>query len=575
MENDKYKIALIKAQQWLQSNIQPNEKEEINKMLKNPDELIDAFYENLEFGTGGLRGIMGIGTNRMNIYIVQMATQGLCNYLLKTFPNNPKKIAISYDSRNNSKLFAHATANVCAANGFEVFIFDDIRPTPELSYAVRKLGCISGIMITASHNPKEYNGYKAYGNDGGQFIAPHDKNIINEVKAIKSIDEVKTTINEGKINILDQQFDNLYFEEVLKLNLNKNVISNNKNLTFVYTPLHGTGIKLVPEVLKRAGFTNVQIVEEQAVMDGNFPTVKSPNPEEKSALEMAIHKAQKVNADIVFATDPDADRVGVAVKNSNNEFILLNGNQTATLLTYYILEQWHKLGKFKGNEFIVKTIVTTDLLTKIAQKHNVEVFDVLTGFKYIAEIIRINERNKTFICGGEESYGFLIGDYVRDKDAVSACLLIAEVAAWAKEQNKTLWDILMDIYHEFGLYKEALISITKKGLSGQEDIKNMMNNFRSNPPKSLAKSKIIKIKDYFEQKEIDTISNLTQPITLPQSDVLQFITEDETIVSIRPSGTEPKIKFYIGTKATINNSFEETNQQLEQKIINIKIDLNL
>lgn len=575
MENDKYKIALLKAQQWLQSNIQPNEKDEINKMLKDPDKLIDAFYENLEFGTGGLRGIMDIGTNRMNIYIVQMATQGLCNYLLKTFPNHPKKIAISYDSRNNSKLFAHTTANVCAANGFEVFIFDDIRPTPELSYAVRKLECISGIMITASHNPKEYNGYKAYGSDGGQYIAPHDKNIINEVKAIKSIDEVKINANENNIKILDQQFDNLYFDEVLKLNLNKNVINNNKNLTFVYTPLHGTGIKLVPEALKRAGFTNVQIVEEQAVMDGNFPTVKSPNPEEKSALEMAIHKAQKVNADIVFATDPDADRVGIAVKNTHNEFILLNGNQTASILTYYILEQWQKLGKFKGNEFIVKTIVTTELLTKIAQKHNVEVFDVLTGFKYIAEIIRMNEGKKTFICGGEESYGFLIGDYVRDKDAVSACLLIAEVAAWAKEQNKTLWDILMNIYHEFGLYKEDLISITKKGLNGQEQIKTMMNNYRTNPPVSLADSKIIKIKDYLEQKEINVINKSTHPITLPKSDVLQFITEDETIISIRPSGTEPKIKFYIGTKATINNSFEETNQQLEQKIIKIKTDLNL
>ncbi|MGQ9846520.1 MAG: phospho-sugar mutase [Bacteroidales bacterium] len=575
MENDKYKIALLKAQQWLQSNIKPSEKDEINKMLNNPDELIDAFYENLEFGTGGLRGIMGIGTNRMNIYVVQMATQGLCNYLLKTFPDAPKKIAISYDSRNNSKLFAHATANVCAANGFEVFIFDDIRPTPELSYAIRKLKCISGIMITASHNPKEYNGYKAYGSDGGQYIAPHDKNIINEVKAIKSIDEVKTNANENNIKILDQQFDNLYLEEILKLNLNKTVINNNKNLTFVYTPLHGTGIKLVPEALKRAGFTNVQIVEEQAVMDGNFPTVKSPNPEEKSALEMAINKAKNINADIVLATDPDADRLGVAVKNTHNEYILLNGNQTASILTYYILEQWKKLGKLKGNEFIVKTIVTTNLLTKIAQKYNVEVFDVLTGFKYIAEIIRLNEGKKTFICGGEESYGFLIGDYVRDKDAVSACLLIAEVAAWANEQNKTLWDILIDIYHEFGLYKETLISITKKGLNGQEQIKNMMNNFRSNPPISLANSKIIKIKDYLEQKEINIMDKSTQPIDLPKSDVLQFFTEDETIISIRPSGTEPKIKFYIGTKAKIKNTYEETNQWLEQKIINIKKDLNI
>jgi len=576
MNTEKYHLAFSKAEKWLQSNLMDNEsKQAIKQMLNNPDELIDAFYENLEFGTGGLRGIMGIGTNRMNIYIVQMATQGLCNYLLKAFPNEPKKIAISYDSRNNSKLFAHTTANVCASNGFEVFIFDDIRPTPELSYAVRKLNCVSGIMITASHNPKEYNGYKAYGNDGGQFIAPHDKNIINEVKAIQSLEEVKINQHQENIHILDSSFDEFYFNEVIQLCLQPEIIKKNNNLSFVYTPLHGTGIKLVPEALKRMGFTNIHIVEEQAIIDGNFPTVKSPNPEEKSALEMAISKAQQINADIVFATDPDADRVGIAVKDSKNEFILLNGNQTASLLTYYILEQWQKLGKLKGNEYIVKTIVTTELLVKIAQKYHVEVFDVLTGFKYIAEIIRLNESKKTYVCGGEESYGFLIGDYVRDKDAVSACMLIAEVAAWAKEQNKTLWDILMNIYQEFGLYKEALISITKKGLNGQEEIKNMMNNFRNHPPKTLANSNIVKIKDYLEQKETEVLTNKINPILLPKSDVLQFITEDETIISVRPSGTEPKIKFYIGTKANIITNYETTNQLLEQKIEQIKQDLNL
>ncbi len=575
MENEKYNIALAKAQQWLNSNIDQHSKKEIERMINLPDELVDAFYENLEFGTGGLRGIMGVGTNRMNIYIVQMATQGLCNYLVKTFPHEPKKIAISYDSRNNSKLFAEATANVCASNGFEVFIFDDIRPTPELSFAVRKLGCISGVMITASHNPKEYNGYKAYGNDGGQYISPHDKNIINEVKAIKSIDEVKVNQNKENIKILDYHFDNLYFDEVLKLSINKEIIHNYNNLAFVYTPLHGTGIKLVPEALKRAGFTNVQIVEEQAIMDGNFPTVKSPNPEEKSALEMAINKAQKINADLVFATDPDADRVGIAVKDSKNNFVLLNGNQTASVLTYYILEQWSKQNKFKGNEYIIKTIVTTELLTKVAKKYQIEIFDVLTGFKYIAEIIRQNEGKKTYVCGGEESYGFLIGDYVRDKDAVSACLLIAEVAAWARSQNKTIWDILMDIYREFGLYKEALVSITKKGMNGQEEIKNMMKNFRSNPPKTLANSKIVIIKDYIEQKEINVLNHSTTAILLPKSDVLQFITEDETIISVRPSGTEPKIKFYIGTKATIKNNFDETDQLLTAKIEHIKSDLNI
>ncbi|HNV96419.1 MAG TPA: phospho-sugar mutase, partial [Bacteroidales bacterium] len=418
-------------------------------------------------------------------------------------------------------------------------------------------------------------GYKAYGNDGGQYISPHDKNIINEVKAIKSIDEVKVNQNKENIKILDYHFDNLYFDEVLKLSINKEIIHNYNNLAFVYTPLHGTGIKLVPEALKRAGFTNVQIVEEQAIMDGNFPTVKSPNPEEKSALEMAINKAQKINADLVFATDPDADRVGIAVKDSKNNFVLLNGNQTASVLTYYILEQWSKQNKFKGNEYIIKTIVTTELLTKIAKKYQIEIFDVLTGFKYIAEIIRQNEGKKTYVCGGEESYGFLIGDYVRDKDAVSACLLIAEVAAWARSQNKTIWDILMDIYREFGLYKEALVSITKKGMNGQEEIKNMMKNFRSNPPKTLANSKIVIIKDYLEQKEINVLNHSTTAILLPKSDVLQFITEDETIISVRPSGTEPKIKFYIGTKATIKNNFDETDQLLTAKIEHIKSDLNI
>lgn len=573
MDTLKYQEALKKAQHWLQSNIDEKDKQEILSLQNNPDELIDAFYENLEFGTGGLRGIMGIGTNRMNIYVVQMATQGLCHYLLKAFSHEPKKIAISYDSRNNSKIFAHATANVCASNGFEVYIFDDIRPTPELSYAVRKLHCVSGIMITASHNPKEYNGYKAYGNDGGQYISPHDKNIINEVKAIQSMDEVLLNKHQENIHILNKDFDELYFSEVFKLSLQPEIIKKQNQLAFVYTPLHGTGIKLVPEALKRLGFKNIHIVEEQAIPDGNFPTVKSPNPEEKSALEMAIEKAKKVNADLVFATDPDADRVGVAVKKSNGEFILLNGNQTASFLTYYILEQWKQKGKIKGNEFIVKTIVTTELLSKIAFKYGVEVFDVLTGFKYIAEVIRKNENQKTYICGGEESYGFLIGDYVRDKDAVSACTLIAEVAAWAKENKKTLWDILMDIYKEFGYYKESLVSITKKGMNGQVEIKNMMKNFRSNPPKTLAGSKVIIIKDYLEQKENHLITNHSKAILLPKSDVLQFITEDETIISVRPSGTEPKIKFYIGTKSKFGENFESTDKMLEQKINNIKTHL--
>jgi phosphoglucomutase len=575
MNQDRYQSALKKAQHWLSSDIDIESKKQIELLLANPDELTDAFYENLEFGTGGLRGIMGVGTNRMNIYIVQMATQGLCNYLLKAFPTYEKKVAVSYDSRNNSKIFAHATANVFASNGFEVHIFDDIRPVPELSYAVRKLNCVSGVMITASHNPKEYNGYKAYGNDGSQFISPHDKNIVNEVKAIQSFDEIRKNKNQDNIHILDKNFDELYFQEVLKLALQPDIIKQQADISFVYTPLHGTGIKLVPEALKRLGFKNIHIVEEQAIPDGNFPTVKSPNPEEKSALEMAIAKAKLVHADLVFATDPDADRVGVAVKNSNQEFILLNGNQTASILTYYILEQWQQQHKFKGNEFIVKTIVTTELLAEIAKHYHVEVFDVLTGFKYIAEVIREHEGKKKYICGGEESYGFLVGDFVRDKDAVSACSMLAEVAAWAKSKNQTLWDVLMEIYQKFGFYKESLVSITKKGMNGQEEIKNMMKSFRSNPPKVLAGSEVITIKDYQEQHEKDLKSNHTKPITLPTSDVLQFITADGTIISVRPSGTEPKIKFYIGTKASFNNSFEAVDTLLQQKIEQIKKDLEI
>lgn len=574
MDKHKFEIAVQKANLWLDSNIDEQDKQEIKQLMTRPDELIDAFYEDLEFGTGGLRGIMGIGTNRMNIYVVQMATQGLCNYLSKTFANYPRKIAISYDSRLNSKNFAFAAANVCAANNFEVYIFDDIRPTPELSFAIRKLNCVAGIMITASHNPKEYNGYKAYGYDGAQFISPHDKNIITEVKAIQSINDITQEHKPENIHIIGKEIDELYFNEILKLNLQPSLIQKHNDITIVYSPLHGTGIKLVPEALKRLGFKNIHIVEEQAIPDGNFPTVISPNPEEKSAMQMAIEKATKINADLIMATDPDADRVGIAVRK-NNEYILLNGNQTASILTYYILDQWKKQQKLTGKEYIVKTIVTTELLKPIAQKYNVELYDVLTGFKYIAEIIRLNEGKKQYICGGEESYGFLVGDYVRDKDAISACTLIAEIAAWAKNQNKTLWDILIDIYKEFGYYKEFLISITKKGLQGQEEIKSLMQKYRNNPPTTLANSKLIIVKDYYTQKELNLISNTTYPITLPKSDVLQFITEDETIVSIRPSGTEPKIKYYIGTKTSFNKPIEELDHILNTKLEQILKDLNI
>ncbi len=575
MDNERYQLALKKAQQWISSDIDVESRHQIEQMLSSPDELTDAFYENLEFGTGGLRGIMGIGTNRMNVYVVQMATQGLCNYLLKSFPTDEKKVAVSYDSRNNSKSFAQTTANVFAANGFEVYLFDDIRPVPELSFAVRKLNCVSGVMITASHNPKEYNGYKAYGSDGGQFISPHDVNIVNEVSAIHSFQEIKKNQHKENIHYLDKSFDELYFHEVLALALQPETIKKYSDMAFVYTPLHGTGIKLVPEVLKRLGLNNIQIVEEQAVPDGNFPTVKSPNPEEHSALEMAIGKAKQINADVVLATDPDADRVGIAVKNAQNEFVLLNGNQTASILTYYILTQWKQQNKIKGNEYIVKTIVTTELLANIAAYYHVEIFDVLTGFKYIAQIIRENEGKKKYICGGEESYGFLTGDYVRDKDAVSACTMIAEVATYAKSNGQTLWEMLLEIYKKFGFYKESLVSITKKGMNGQEEIKNMMKTFRSKPPQKLAGSDVIIIKDYFLQQEKNISSHQIKPITLPVSDVLQFITKDETIVSVRPSGTEPKIKFYIGTKSAWENTYETTNAKLQQKMEQIKKDLGI
>jgi len=575
MDNEKYSIALKKAQAWLKSNIDDETRKEIEQLLNNPSELIEAFYENLEFGTGGLRGIMGVGTNRMNRYVVEMATQGLCNYLLKTFPDYPKRVAISYDSRNNSKLFAHATANVFAANGFEVFIFDDIRPTPELSYAVRKLQCVSGVMITASHNPKEYNGYKAYGFDGGQYVSPHDKNIIKEVTAIESLDAVKKDNNQHLIKVLSTDFDELYLTEILNLSLNPDVIKTNNDIVFVYTPLHGTGVKLVPEVLKRLGFTNVFLVEEQAIADGNFPTTISPNPEEKAALNLALEKAKMVNADIILATDPDADRLGVAVKNKSGDYILLNGNQTASLLTYYVLEQYKNKNKLTGNEYIVKTIVTTELLTKIAQNYGVEVIDVLTGFKYIAEVIRNNEGKKKYLCGGEESYGFLVGDYVRDKDAVSTCAILAEVAAWAKSQDMTLWELLLDVYKKFGYYKESLVSITKKGSSGIEEIKQMMQNYRNNPPKTLAGSNVVVIKDYLQQKTYNVVTSKVEEIHLPKSDVLQFITADETIVSIRPSGTEPKIKFYFGLKLEYKDSPEKLDTTINEKIEKIKKELNI
>ena len=527
---------------------------------------------------GGLRGIMGVGTNRMNKYTVGMATQGLANYILKMFPEKTDcKVAIAYDSRNNSKFFAQVTADVMSANNIKVYLFEELRPTPELSFAIRQLGCQSGVVITASHNPKEYNGYKAYWEDGGQLISPHDTNVIDEVLKINDISQVKFEGNPQLIEMIGENIDKVYLEKLKSLSLSPDLIKKHKNLSIVYTALHGTGITLVPRALKELGFENIHIVEQQDIPDGNFPTLKSPNPEEKAALEMAIEKAGKVNANLVLATDPDADRVGIAVKNDKGDYVLFNGNQTASVLIYYLLNKWKENGKITGNEYIVKTIVTSELLKDIALKNGVESYDVLTGFKYIAEIILKLEGKKTFIGGGEESYGYLVGDFVRDKDAVISCCMISEMAAWAAESNKTFYDILIDLYAEYGFYKEDLLSITRKGKSGAEEIQQMMAVYRNLPPTAINGSKVIMIKDYGNQIAIDCNNNTSQVIDLPKSNVLQFFTEDGSKITIRPSGTEPKIKFYFGVKDVLSSKaeFESVNQKLDAKIKSIIADMKL
>ncbi len=558
-----------RAKTWLSDKYDSETIKQVQELIdNNPDELLESFYKNLEFGTGGLRGIMGVGTNRMNTYTVAMATQGFANYIKMMYPNvEQPKVAIAHDCRNNSKEFAKTTADVMSANGIKVYLFNALRPTPELSFAIRELECQAGVVVTASHNPKEYNGYKAYWEDGGQLVSPHDKNVIAEVEKITDISMVKFTPNEDLIEYLDERFDEIYIDKILGLSLSPELIKKHNDLKFVYTPIHGTGGQIIPRLFKKAGFNNIDCVEEQMIVDGNFPTVVSPNPEEKAALTMAIEKAKKVNADVVLATDPDADRVGIAVRDNNGEFVLLNGNQTAALLTYYILGRWNELNKFTGKEYIVKTIVTTELLCDIADKYNVKKFDVLTGFKFIADTI-LNNPDMTFVCGGEESYGFLIGDFVRDKDANSACFIIAEIAAWAAEQNKSLYQILKEIYKEFGFYKEGLISLTKKGISGTEEIKNMMHKFRNEPPTHILGSKIIEIKDYKVGICKNIINGNESVINLPKSDVLQFFTEDGTKISVRPSGTEPKIKFYFGIKAELDDiaDFDSVNNKLNDRL---------
>jgi phosphoglucomutase len=564
-----YQAVKTRAKEWLGNDFDEATREKVQEMLEGSEnDLIDAFYRELEFGTGGLRGIMGPGTNRMNEYTVSMATQGLANYLLKQFSHiDTIKVAIAYDCRNNSRLFAETAANIFSANNIDVYLFDDLRPTPELSFAIRHLKCHSGLVITASHNPKEYNGYKVYWEDGGQIIAPHDINIVAEAKKITSLSQVNRDAQPSRLKPIGEEIDLAYLARVKNMSLSPDNNEKWKDLKIVFTPIHGATVHLVPRALKMYGFENIIHVPEQDEINGDFPTVGSPNPEEASALKMAIDKAVESDAEIVMGTDPDGDRVGIAVKDLQGKFALLNGNQTASLLLYYLLKRGEETGGFKGNEYIVKTIVTTELLPEIASRFGIECFDVLTGFKYIAALMRAHEGTKTFIAGFEESYGYLAGDFVRDKDAVLSCALMAEVTAWAMDQGKTLFDMLIDLYIEFGLYKETLISMVKKGKSGAEEIEAMMENFRNSPPGSVNGSPVMLVNDYLKQKSIDRLSELRQDIELPKSNVLQFFLKDGTSISIRPSGTEPKIKFYVGVRGKLDKKedYEKVNLQLQEK----------
>ena len=562
-----------KANKWLEGNYDEATKKQVKHLLENDEQgLIDAFYKDLEFGTGGLRGIMGVGTNRMNIYTLGMATQGLGNYIKKKFTDlKLPKVAIAYDNRNNSRLFAEKAAEILSANGIKAFLFDKLRPTPELSFAIRHLECQAGIVITASHNPKEYNGYKVYWEDGGQIISPHDKNIINEVKKITDIDAVNFNGDENLIEIIGKEVDDAYLEKIKNLSVNPDIINKEKDLKIVYTPLHGTGVELIPKALEKFGFTNIIHVPEQDEINGDFPTVHSPNPEENAALKMAINKAEETNADMVMATDPDGDRVGIAVRTNKGKIEILDGNQAAALLIDYLISQWREKGKLKGNEYIVKTIVTSEILENIAEENNVETYNTLTGFKYIADKIKSLEGEKTFIGGGEESYGYLAGEFVRDKDAVISCALLAEVTAFAKHQGNSLYDRLIDIYIEHGYFKERLLSIVKKGKEGEEEIKQMMDKFRNNPPDTINGEEIMLIHDYQKQKTDDILSQLRYSIDLPKSNVLQYILKDGSKISIRPSGTEPKIKFYFSVNETLEKreDFEKVNDLLDKRIDNI------
>ena len=577
MENGLEQQVLAKAQKWLDGNYDAETKKQVKYLMDNDmKELVESFYKDLEFGTGGLRGVMGVGTNRMNIYTVGAATQGLSNYLKRNFAGEEIRVVVGHDSRNNSRMFAERVADIFASNGFTVFLFDALRPTPELSFAIRELKCQSGVVITASHNPKEYNGYKAYWCDGSQVTAPHDKNIIDEVEKITEVDQVLTGRNPRNIRALGTDFDELYLNKIYELSLSSESVKRFHDMKIVYSPMHGAGVRLVPESLKRFGFTNVQMVPEQAVIDGNFPTVESPNPEERKTMSMAIDLAKKVKADLVLATDPDSDRIGVALPDENGEYVLLNGNQTLVLLMTYQLTRWAELGRLNGHQYVIKTIVTTEMVDAVADYFKVKCYECLTGFKYIAKIIRGHEgTDMQYIGGGEESFGYLAGDYVRDKDGVSACSLAAEAAAWVRDtMGISLYEWLKQLYVKYGFYQEGLVSVVRTGKEGAELIQRMMVDYRANPPKEILGSPVVKINDIQTLESFDVRTGKKTHLEQDKSNVLQWYTEDGTRVCVRPSGTEPKIKFYFGVKAALPSvaDYEKVRAELNDKIERMKIE---
>jgi phosphoglucomutase len=571
-------VIAAKVNAWLEGPYDSATKETIRQLqASQPEELADAFYRNLEFGTGGLRGIMGVGTNRINQYTIGMATQGFSNYLNSTYAGVPISVAIAHDSRNNSRFFAETTAAVFAANGIKVYLFESLRPTPELSFAIRRLQCQAGVVCTASHNPKEYNGYKAYWNDGGQLVPPHDVNVIREVEAIQSIADVKFTGGEHHIQLIGREMDEAYIQMVKSLSVYPEVISAQHDLTIVYTPIHGTGIKLVPEVLQQYGFTNIHVVDEQSTPDGNFPTVHYPNPEESETMQIGLEKARTLDADILLGTDPDADRVGIGVKDNQGNWILMNGNQTAVLAFSYMMEARKAKGIATPDDMVITTIVTTEMINRVAERNGVDCYNVLTGFKWIAEKIKELEGKKNYVIGGEESFGLMIGSLIRDKDAVSAVALLCEMAAYEKSKGRSLFDKLIELYIDYGFYYESLISITKKGMNGQKEIADMMENYRQQPPKELAGARVVQLLDYQLQKSTNLLTGEQQPIALPKSNVLQFITADGSKISARPSGTEPKIKFYFSVNAPLSHkeAYETILGELKTKIDQIIRDMQL